>query len=107
MSVNVQYDQYPYENRWKLMQMPDGDVVFNTNFNQFWVGNAYIETPILNLAPGDYVLTIEDNAVEEDGMCCQYGNGFVQVTNLLTGEILVDFDGVFGSYVDLAFSLGT
>lgn len=108
VTIVVQYDLYPYEVRWSLLQMPNEVVVFNTNFDQFWTGNELVSTDVTHLAAGDYVLRIEDNSVEQDGLCCDHGNGWVQVKDRQTGLVLRDFNpGTFTASIDLAFSLGS
>ena len=79
--------------------MEENEVVFATGFNQQWLQGATIDTVVDNLAEGTYTFLIEDNSQQQNGM----PDGSVQITE--NGEVVLDFDGVFGASYQENFEL--
>ncbi len=95
--VKVKLDYYGSETTWELL---------NENFNQVAVGGPYadnqegaVKNKDLCLPEGCYTLYIDD--AYGDGICCDYGNGFLKVIS--GGQVIGESDGYFGYYDVIEF----
>jgi PKD repeat protein len=100
VNVFIQLDGYPGETTWDIAT-PDGSIVAN--------GGPYTDVDgivdeIYQVAPGDYFFTIYD--AYGDGICCAYGEGYYQIFNADSEELLIDGNGDFGDVATTPFSLG-
>lgn len=60
----------------------------------------------VRLEPGDYVLRLIDDA--DDGICCKYGNGYIEVFAVETDgnvTLLAEANGIFGHEKEVFFTV--
>jgi len=67
--------------------------------------NSFKFERIFKVSPGSFYLGVFDRA--GDGLCCSYGNGYIQVSNPLTGHILLRGDGNFGGKKEFYFDVNS
>lgn len=76
--VTVQYDAYPEEFGWKLVDVESGVAKASYPANTFYQPNKLV-TGNVDLERGrSYSLITSD--VAGDGICCQNGNGFIEIS---------------------------
>lgn len=76
-TMTVDFDQYPAETSWLLMDAQSDIVLASTPYTN---GTEDFSTLVVStsLCPGCYTLTVADEF--GDGMCCAYGNGGYALT---------------------------
>ena len=82
--VNVETDDYPEENTWELHHenADTGEWTLVGDWNGAGSGFRNLESiEFSNLARGWYRFVVRDS--EQDGNCCDYGNGYVSLTGPL------------------------
>ena len=96
LSLSIQTDQYPSETSWEILD-ENGSIVF--------AGGGYSDPNTLHehlicLSEGCYEFVIYDTF--GDGICCDWGNGFYELTNF--DDISIQ-GGSFGSSETVGFCL--
>ncbi|CAB9500149.1 Vitamin K-dependent protein C (Fragment) [Seminavis robusta] len=61
--------------------------------------DAELEESFDNLRPGQYDLEFGDNGL--DGICCNFGDGKLELVNDLTGETVWEHDGQYRGYLQV------
>jgi len=96
--VRITLDEYGSENDWEL---------YNSNNRRIARGGPYRdgqEGRVINkkvtLTEGCYEIDLHD--AFGDGMCCEYGNGGLEILDS-TGKTIVESDGRFGTYELIEF----
>jgi hypothetical protein len=99
-TLKVTLDEYGSETTWYIL---------NQNYREIETGGPYqdnqsgkVITTALNLAKGCYELEVND--LYGDGMCCDYGNGSVELLNA-DNERVAFLNGRFGYYDYVAFCI--
>jgi len=92
--------------KWSLRDLQAKQNLYLYRFNSITQPGTRLEGEI-DLIPGKkYLLGIRDS--EDDGICCQYGNGYVQITKTdnATGQTqtLAYHNGRFGKRVNRKFT---
>jgi hypothetical protein len=102
---DVTYDNYPEETRWLLKQVSTGATVVEYGFGEVVTeGISFSES--IDLIPGQsYRLSLRDQF--GDGMCCDYGEGSIDVYATVDGvdEVLTSSDGYFGTEQNKVFTV--
>jgi trypsin len=98
--IQIQYDNYPDDISITIQEVDTGTTVFVAPINNKLPAGAYITGILKALRPGvKYELTIQD--FYGDGMCCEYGKGYVTITMIDASGNLIDtvlhVDGSFGA----------
>lgn len=98
ITVRITLDEYGSENDWEL---------YNSNNRRIARGGPYRdgqEGRVINkkvtLTEGCYEIDLHD--AFGDGMCCEYGNGGLEILDS-TGKTIVESDGRFGTYELIEF----
>ena len=81
--LQINYDLYPTENSWAILDATGAVVIEGIPFNN--VAQLAIEERPYCIADGCYTFVMYDS--EDDGMCCQFGQGAYQLINTF-GEVL-------------------
>jgi hypothetical protein len=82
--VVVQYDAFPEETKWSL-ETALGVIVEERDFFDEQDSDAFLFLPIDDLVAGqDYIIKVEDSY--GDGLCCQYGEGYILVIAIIDGD---------------------
>lgn len=96
--LSITLDDYGSETTWEVLDATGTNVVYS--------GGPYAngadgqeENTQLCLADGCYTLVLYDDA--DDGICCDYGEGFYSV--VADGSVLVDGDGEFQAEIEHEF----
>jgi endonuclease I len=85
LSLTIQFDQYPEETSWDIKDN-QGNIIYSGGPYSDQPKESILTIP-LTLSNDCYVFTIKDSY--GDGICCNYGNGYYNITKDSTGEILI------------------
>lgn len=99
MSLFIDFDNFSNETSWEITD--SNNVVVASSFGTY-PGGSVDTTEQIFLPEDDYTFTIFD--VWGDGICCGYGNGSYELTEVAGGSVLAT-GGSFGSSESTAFSL--
>lgn len=89
--LSITFDNFPEETSWMIMDLSDNSVAASGGTYGGQPDGSTLDIPI-NLADGDYMFAILDNA--SDGICCDFGLGAYTLSS--NGDIIVQ-GGEFGS----------
>ena len=103
--VNVKYDEYPEELRVILRDESTNAVLLDTNTMDVPGAEETKRYPVQLVPGGNYRLILSDSF--GDGICCQYGEGSVEMYALAGGSKvqLVDPIGDFGDRTVIRFTV--
>ena len=104
VAVTVNFDDFPEEISLKVTSETSNVVISNHPTGSFSCKATYTEE--LNLPPGQYQLEIRD--IFGDGMCCEYGEGSIEVHAIVPGmpnEVLAECDGMFSERKIVSFTV--
>lgn len=93
VDIQVTLDDYGSETSWELYDASNTLIASGGPYEDGKSGQ--IESTLVDLEDGCYEIDLLDSF--GDGMCCDYGNGGLEVLNA-AGQSLVSFDGNFGTY---------
>ena len=99
--VTVQYDSFPEEFSWEIVDAESGEAKASYPANTFYQPNKLVSGNV-NLERGrSYSLITSD--VTGDGICCQNGNGFIEIS--VNGKALVNRWGDVGKEWTFSFTV--
>lgn len=104
LHIKMSLDGYPQEAGILLRHVETGHDFWYVAYKTYRGRNPVHERTFSNLPEGEFLLQIYDQA--SDGWCCDYGNGFFQVTDPETGDVLIDNDGQFYGRLQWTITLG-
>ena len=93
VDIQVTLDDYGSETSWELYDASNSLIASGGPYEDGKSGQ--IESTLVDLEDGCYEIDLLD--AFGDGMCCDYGNGGLEVLDA-DGQSLVSFDGNFGTY---------
>ncbi len=93
VDIQVTLDDYGSETSWELYDASNSLIASGGPYEDGKAGQ--IESTLVDLPDGCYEIDLLD--AYGDGMCCDYGNGGLEVLDA-DGQSLVTFDGNFGTY---------
>lgn len=96
VALNLQTDNYANEFSWKILS--DSNVLYKNP--QYFNNQQYSDT--FCLANGCYTFFATDSG--QDGICCNYGNGNLELKNVKTQEIFIS-QGKFGKFLSRNFCI--
>jgi len=73
--LTIQTDRYPVETTWELIDDTGALVGKGGPYTERYV---LVEESMCGTSSGDYTLTVKDSF--RDGLCCESGNGYIQLT---------------------------
>ncbi len=85
-TLALSFDDYPEETRWEIWDESQKVIVWGGPYGAQADASSYEET--ICLADGCYQFVIYDSY--GDGICCNYGQGSFRLTEVESGEALVD-----------------
>ncbi len=98
IGLNFVLDDYGSDVKWVLIN-EFGEILYQGgNYEDGYAGIEVRET--FCLEDGCYTLIVND--AYEDGLCCEYGEGSIELVGE-DGEFIIGSDGVYGSFEVLAF----
>lgn len=100
VTINVLFDQYPQETHWEIRGSEDYALFSGGPYSATYAGSLLSE--VICLPYDCYNFTIFDSG--EDGICCEFGNGFFQIVNA-SGQLLLN-GGSFESNDINSFCIG-
>ncbi len=101
ITIRLVLDDYSSETSWELLDEYENTVESDGPFTDGAAGT--VEASLFELEEGCYTLFIDDSY--GDGICCDYGDGSIQV--LMDGEVIAESDGYFGYYDYMDFCITT
>ena len=91
--IRIQNDAYPEELRVVVRDTNSGSNIFVSPANQNLPANYFTESVLSDMVDGgSYALILRDSF--SDGICCEYGNGSVQIVNP-AGVVIAESNGDF------------
>ena len=101
LTLKIQFDDFPGEVAISIVHYDKSQEVFFRNFGDlsFLEDSTYTET-LNNIPAGVYQLILFDEA--SDGICCKYGNGYVEVS--AGGKEIWSHNGIYGRRHDIFLS---
>lgn len=99
-TLKITLDDYGSETTWYILDQNFKDVEKGGPYQDGQSGKVISQS--LNLARGCYELEVDD--LYGDGMCCDYGNGFVELLNA-NNQRVAFLNGRFGYYDYVAFCI--
>ena len=100
VTVKVVLDNYGSETSWELVNANGNTVATGGPYNDNQAGAVKNKTVCLPNAC--YTLFLDDEF--GDGICCDYGDGYLQVIS--NGSVIAESDGFFGYYDEIDFCVG-
>lgn len=95
--VKVDHDDYPEETEWSVMDSSN-NMIMHQNAGDVLEWGA-VKEQSANVPPGTFKFTMTDT--ESDGICCDYGQGKVEV--FVDGKRVKSFSGDFGESLSFSF----
>ncbi len=100
IKLRLKLDDYPEETTWELVD-DSGDVVDFGGPYPVSKANKLI-SKTLSIPDGDYTLYVDDSY--GDGICCQYGNGYIKLRDV-NNVLFANHNGNFGTYAEIDFEV--
>ncbi|GKY97987.1 hypothetical protein MPSEU_000756800 [Mayamaea pseudoterrestris] len=100
ITVNVQYDQYPEEFAWSIVDTTTSLNVVNYPYKTFYTKNKYLSGTTQLVKGRKYKLVMKDKY--GDGICCSTGKGYIEIKNGST--FLISIWGNIGYSASKAFT---
>ncbi len=100
VTIKVVLDEYGSETSWELVNESGNTVTTGGTYTDYQEGAVKSKTVCLPRAC--YTLYLDD--AYGDGICCDYGNGSLEVIN--QGSVIAESDGYFGYYDIIDFCVG-
>jgi len=100
ITITFQYDEYPEEISWTLVEEGAPDALFFQPFESDIAPEATVPRTFNNLEAGrTYEFRARDS--ENDGICCNYGNGSITIYDDVQGIPLLHTDTEFTQYFEV------
>jgi len=105
LRITVQHDHAPEETAWSFTHRDSMSLLYFQNFDT--VPQPYVDVTHVfhNLRAGTYFFGISDK--KKDGMCCQFGQGSIAITNHKTHEVLWEHNGEFEEFLSVTLELNS
>ena len=101
VKMRLKLDYYGSETSWELVDDSTGNAIKSGGtYTNGYTGR--VKTQTWSLADGDYTYYVDDSY--GDGICCDYGDGFVKLLDS-SNSIIAQSDGYFGYYDELSFTV--
>ena len=100
ITLKLKLDDYPEETTWELVD-DQGDVVKWGGPYPVSKANKLI-SKTMTIPDGDYTLYVDDSY--GDGICCQYGNGYIKLRDI-NNALFASHSGNFGTYAEIDFEV--
>lgn len=98
IELYLEHDDWPEETSWSISD-GDGNVLASQNVNSVFEYGATVQETIM-VGPGDYTFLISDSV--GDGICCDYGQGYFELS--VEGEVVFSGDA-FGNSAGGTFTI--
>lgn len=100
VKLKLKLDDYPEETSWEL-EDSNGEII--NSGGPYGVNQANkLKSKTFSLEDGEYTLFVDD--LYGDGICCDYGNGYVKLNDVNNSTFAND-NGNFGYYTQIDFSV--
>lgn len=100
IKLRLKLDDYPEETTWEIVDSAGNTVDYGGPY-AVSQANKLIAKNIL-LPDGDYTLYVDD--AYGDGICCDYGNGYVKLRDV-NNQLFANHNGNFGYYAEIDFEV--
>ncbi|CAB9518558.1 Kallikrein 1-related peptidase [Seminavis robusta] len=101
IKVTVAHDLAPEETSWSFAHLESFTLLHWQPYEQIPMPYVAVQRVFSNLVAGNYTFAISD----QDGVCCGYGPGFMEITKEGTGEVLWEHNGVFQYFLSVTLEL--
>lgn len=92
ITIKIQTDTYPEETAWTFMNTTTGQIIetggLNTSNQIIGLQSGLHNYPQTLIENNCYTLQVYDSV--GDGMCCNYGNGYIQIIDNTTGLVITE-----------------
>ncbi|CAB9521115.1 Plasminogen (Fragment) [Seminavis robusta] len=103
MRVTVQHDHSPKETSWSVTHIESATLLYFQPFESVPEPFVDVSHVFHNLVAGTYNFAISDT--EKDGLCCEFGQGSIVITNHGTEQVLWEHNGKFEEFLGVTIKL--